>query len=499
MTAADLDGDGYEDLVFGSPGYSSSRGRLYVRYAYEADNDLDGYLESEDCDDTDATIYPGATEVVGDGKDNDCDGNETCYADVDMDGYGADDLSTVLSSDSDCDDAGEAGTSDPLTDCDDTNALAKPGGTELPGDGVDQDCNGADLCYADIDGDGYRSSTGGTVESSDMDCTDSGEATSSIPATDCDDTNATVNPGAAEIPANGVDNDCNGFEICYVDADDDGYSDSSGATMVSTDIDCSDSGEGSAAEPTTDCDDNDPTRNPGVAEIILDGIDQDCDLLDGCYADVDGDGYAASDGSTVGTTDTDCTDPGEADATIPQTDCDDNNSSINPAASETIGDGEDYDCDGTEICYADADEDGYRDEAGGTVSSTDADCEDVGEALSTADADDCDDDDASVYPGAPDTDYDGIDSDCDNAEVCLYDGDGDGIAAEGAVDQASSDGDCSDANEAVLADEWDCDDTDSTIYPGARRRSSTALIRTATAQMPATRMPMETATPRRTV
>jgi len=467
LTASDLNGDGYEDLIYGNPGYNSSRGRLWVRYAYEPDADLDGYLESEDCDDSDATIYPGAMEVVGDGKDNDCDGTETCYADADGDGYAADDGTTVLSSDADCDDAGEADTSVPLTDCDDTSSLARPGGTELPGDGIDQDCNGADLCYADIDGDGYRSSSGGTVESTDMDCTDTGEATSSVPATDCDDTNATVNPGATEVPANGVDNDCNGFEICYVDADDDGYSDPAGTTVVSTDMDCSDSGEGSSSEPLTDCDDNDASRNPGQPEIILDGLDQDCDNLDGCYADVDLDGYAASDGSTVGTVDTDCSDAGEADSTVPQTDCDDSNSSINPGASETIGDGSDYDCDGTEICYADADEDGYRDEAGGTVSSSDTDCDDTGEALASADADDCDDTDASVYPGGTDQDYDGIDSDCDGAELCLYDGDGDGVAAEGAADQASSDGDCTDANEAILGEEWDCDDTDATVYPGA--------------------------------
>ncbi len=467
QTAADLDGDGFEDTIFGEPGWSSSRGRLWVRYAYEPDADLDGYLESEDCDDNDATVYPNAEEVVGDGIDNDCDGNETCYADADGDGYAADDGSTVASTDTDCSDAGEADDSVPRTDCDDTTALAKPGGIELAGDGIDQDCDGADLCYADVDGDGYRSSTGGTVASTDMDCTDAGEATSTAPATDCDDTNSNVNPSATETPANGIDDDCNGTEVCYVDLDDDGYSNTSGATVASTDMDCADSGEGASNEPTTDCDDNDAAINPGAPEIILDGIDQDCDGGDGCYADEDLDGYAASDGSTVLTTDNDCNDSGEADSTVPQTDCDDSDANINPTAGETIGDEIDYDCDGTEACYADADSDGYRDSSGGTVSSEDTDCSDEGEATASADADDCDDNDDTIYPGAEDSDYDGIDSDCDDSELCLYDADSDGYAAEGAVDQQSTDGDCTDTNEAPATEEWDCDDADASIYPTA--------------------------------
>jgi hypothetical protein len=52
---------------------------------------------------------------------------------------------------------GEARTiSDPGPDCDDTNAAINPGATELPGDGVDQDCDTDELCYADADNDGAR-------------------------------------------------------------------------------------------------------------------------------------------------------------------------------------------------------------------------------------------------------------------------------------------------------------------------------------------------------
>lgn len=40
--------------------------------AYQ-DYDNDGYMATEDCDDNDNTVYPGAPELA-DGKDNDCDG-----------------------------------------------------------------------------------------------------------------------------------------------------------------------------------------------------------------------------------------------------------------------------------------------------------------------------------------------------------------------------------------------------------------------------------------
>jgi Putative metal-binding motif len=95
------------------------------------DADGDGYLPSVDCDDADPSVHPGAEETWYDGVDQDCDG-----ADDDQDGDGA----------------------DQALDCDDTDPSAYPGAGEVPGDGVDQDCDGEDLTLPDSgdeDGDGY--------------------------------------------------------------------------------------------------------------------------------------------------------------------------------------------------------------------------------------------------------------------------------------------------------------------------------------------------------
>lgn len=57
------------------------------------DVDGDGYTDSEDCNDEDASIYPDATEIC-DGIDNNCDGQvdedvlNEYFADSDEDGFG---------------------------------------------------------------------------------------------------------------------------------------------------------------------------------------------------------------------------------------------------------------------------------------------------------------------------------------------------------------------------------------------------------------------------
>jgi len=106
----------------------------------DEDRDGDGFVGSEDCDDSDADVFPGAVELC-DGIDNDCDGEldnvevdlPAWYTDSDGDGYGDD--STLVE---DCDQpsglVGEGG------DCDDTNASIHPGATELC-NGIDDDCD----------------------------------------------------------------------------------------------------------------------------------------------------------------------------------------------------------------------------------------------------------------------------------------------------------------------------------------------------------------------
>jgi putative metal-binding protein/hemolysin type calcium-binding protein len=70
-------------------------------------------------------------------------------------------------------------------DCNDSNARIHPGATEIPNNGVDEDCSNGDL-KADVDGDGV------------------------LPPDDCNDANAKIHPGAKDRPRNGIDENCNG-------------------------------------------------------------------------------------------------------------------------------------------------------------------------------------------------------------------------------------------------------------------------------------------------
>ncbi len=74
----------------------------------------------------------------------------------------------------------------PPDDCDDSDDGVHPDATELPYNGVDEDCDGSDL--QDVDGDGFNAQEVG------------GE--------DCADANPSIHPDAEELCGDGRDNDC---------------------------------------------------------------------------------------------------------------------------------------------------------------------------------------------------------------------------------------------------------------------------------------------------
>jgi hypothetical protein len=371
--------DAYFGSDLGSPGLANPE------CPFREDTDGDGWFTPEDCDDTNAAVHPGATEIWYDGVDQDCSGGSDY--DADADGY----------------------TSDAFggTDCNDADATIHPRAPDATEDGVDQNCDGVDGGYFGVstlseipagalviteimqnpsgpepaeEWFEFYVNWGTSVELSGLrvydDDTDSFTLSESL----------IVDPGqyvvfgktaSAHVTwaytsrsyalANGADEVCLGYGDVVFDCVryDDGrtFPDPSGASMILEpsllDATLNDDGanwctstiawagsdrgspgaenescgitppadeDGDGHDTSTDCDDDDPEIHPGATEIWYDGVDQDCS--GGSDYDADADGYDAEDWGGA--------------------DCDDTDAAISPRASDLTEDGVDQNCDGVD-------------------------------------------------------------------------------------------------------------------------------------------------------
>ena len=435
------------------------------------DADNDGYAASEDCDDNDAAINPGATEICNELDDNcdsviDTDATDTTtyYLDADADGYGVPDTESTVSA---C--SAPEGYAALTDDCDDANADYHPGADESDcSDPNDYNCDGS-AGAVDNDADGF------------------------FACEECDDGNTAVNPLAAEV-CNDIDDNCDTVTdtdavdapTWYTDADSDTYGDSATAVIscdapegtVAVDGDCDDTStsynpaadESDCADPNdyncdgsvgyvdadgdgfaacSECNDDDGAINSSAAEAC-DGVDNNCDgTIDEAgatgetvwYADLDGDGYGDGYGDATASVSS-CSAP--EGYVADSTDCDDSLATFNPGADESdCTDPADYNCDGS-VGYADADGDG------------------------TAACEDCDDDNAEAYPGGVEV-CDGADNDCDttvdvaavNATVFYADVDADSYGDASARLES-----CEASIDGFVTNDTDCDDGSAAYNPG---------------------------------
>lgn len=419
--------------VMGTPPCPESCDEAADRCADCVDADGDGFDDvacgGNDCDDDEAGVNPGRTEVCDvSNVDEDCDPRTVGFRDADMDGEG-----DALC----CNDDG-SGTLRCGLDCDDARPNVNTSAPEVC-DGRDNDCDGSVdegvlvTYYEDADGDGFGVEDGAVM----MACSPPAGFVTQVG--DCNDTVSGINPGVPELcdrPAAGamaVDEDCDGErnEDCDCTLGDTRPCARPG--LCASGVEMCDSGTWSVTCSIT----------PEV-DVACDGVDADCDsatdegLQVECFVDDDNDTYAVNDvelalcpvegrGAVGG-----CP-PGYTNRPVSDgRDCDDTRTSVRPGGMEVCVEGttaRDEDCDtrideGVAVtCWPDADGDTYAPLAASQARCVVGGREAVGgcppgttNRRPTGAAIDCDDSSFNVNPAAMEIcDAGNVDEDCDGA------------------------------------------------------------------------------------
>ncbi|EKD41489.1 MAG: BNR repeat protein [uncultured bacterium] len=205
-----------------------------VEFDPDEDQDKDGFTSLHgDCNDFDASFSPDEFDTCGDGIDTNCDGSDINCQNIDQDGDGFTPIQN---------------------DCNDSHAGINPDSSDFCGDHLDANCSGDETdavdittYYADNDNDAF-----GNPYVILKACLQPDHYVTNH--SDCDDSQASINPNIQELCGDTIDQDCNGNDLdcSTVDADSDGFTPAAG-----------------------DCDDSHASIHSNATEIC-DGIDNNC-------------------------------------------------------------------------------------------------------------------------------------------------------------------------------------------------------------------------------